>query len=143
MKIFPDILINKKWHSHQQFLASMYECGLPKLWSGRCCQPLQWLLRSWGNTRSKVNKETRLAPDGWDAYKRNEFSEPRGLHLPIYRMLNFLTWYLISDVQTACSLCCKLAYSLTATPASLEQFSQKYWDAISRAQSPKHSHQIK
>ena len=31
----------------------------------------------------------------------NEFSESRGLHLPIHRMLNSLTWYLIFDVQTA------------------------------------------
>ena len=57
--------------------------------------------------------ETGSAPDSWGAHARNEFSEPRGLHLPIHRMLNSLTWYLISDVQTACSLCCKFEYSLT------------------------------
>ena len=54
-----------------------------------------------------------------------------------------LTWYLIFDVQTACSLCCKLVYSLTPPPAFLEQFSQRYWNAVSQAWSPKHSHQIK
>ena len=79
---------------------------------------------SWaGDARSchlpllKVNKKTRLAPDSWAAYERNEFSGPRGLHLSIHRMhipyINSLTWYLFFNVQTACSLCCKLVYSLT------------------------------
>ena len=84
--------------------------------------------------RSKVNKETELAPDSWGAYERNEFSESRDLHLPIHRMLNSLTWYLIFDVQTDRSLCCKLVYSLTSPPASLEQFSQSYWETVSWAQ---------
>ena len=105
--------------------------------------PESWLLRSWGTARSKVSKETGLAPDSWDAYERNEFSEPRGVHLPIQRMLNSLTWYLIFAVQTACSLCCKLVYSLIPPPASLEQFSQSYWDAVSQAWSCKYSHQVK
>ena len=38
------------------------------------------------------------------------------------RMLNSLTQYLIFDVQTACSLCYKLVYSLTSPPASLGRF---------------------
>ena len=126
MKISPDTLINKKWHRHQRFLASKCEWGLLKLRSSGCW----WLLRSWGNARSKVNKETGLAPDSWGACERNEFSESRGLHLPIYRVLNSLTWYLIFDVQTVHSLCYKLVYSLTSPPASLEQFSQSYWDAV-------------
>ena len=34
-----------------------------------------------------------LTPDGWDAYERNDFSEPRLLHLPIHtKALNSLTW---------------------------------------------------
>ena len=34
-----------------------------------------------------------LAPDSWGAYQRNDFSEPRLLHLPIHRKaLNSLTW---------------------------------------------------
>ena len=95
MKISPAILINKKCYSHQRFLASKCEWGLPKHWSSRCCQPPQWLLRSWGNAWSKANKGTELAPDSWGAYERNEFSEPRGLHLPICSMLNSFTWNLI------------------------------------------------
>ena len=60
MKISPDILISKKCHSHQQFLASKCEWGLPKLRSSRCRQPPWFLLRSWGNARSKVNRR-----QGW------------------------------------------------------------------------------
>ena len=34
-----------------------------------------------------------LTPDSWDAYERNDFSQPKLLHLPIHRKaLNFLTW---------------------------------------------------
>ena len=155
MKISPAISINKTRHGHQRFLASKSEWGLPKLWSGRCCYclttplPPWWLLSCWGGRMQeaaicyflKWTRKQYLAPDNWGAYERNEFSEPRGLHLSIHRMLNSLTWQLISDVQTACSLCCKLVNSLTSSPASLEQFSQSYWDAVSWA--PKHSHQIK
>ena len=121
MKISP-VILNKKCHSRQQFLASKCEWGLPKL--------IQWMLPlpmvtapERGDARSchlpllKVNKKTRLAPDSWAAYERNEFSGPRGLHLSIHRMhipyINSLTWYLFFNVQTACSLCCKLVYSLT------------------------------
>ena len=86
--------------------------------------PPQWLLRGWGNARRKVNKETGLTPDSWGVYGRHEFSDPRGLHLPIHRMLNSLTWYLIFDVQTASCLYCKLVCSLNSHPASFEQFSQ-------------------
>ena len=148
MKISPSILINEKYHSHPWFLVSKYESGFLKLWSSRCCHPPWWLLRSWGAARSnclpllKMNKETGLAPESWVDMKGMN-SESRGLHLPICRMLNSLTWYLIFDVQAACFLCCKLVYSLTSPSASLEQFSQSYWDAVSQAPSPKCSHQIK
>ena len=149
-KTFLAISINKKCHSHQWFLASKCKWGLPKLWSGGCCHPPWWLLRSWGMQEAaichsllKVNKETGLAPDSWAAYERIAFSESRGLHLPIHRTLHSLTWYPIFDLQTACSFCCKLMYSLLSPLAFLEQFTQSHWDAASRAWSPKHSHQIK
>ena len=48
----------------------------------------------------------------WGVYERNEFSWPRGLHLPLYRKLHSFIWCMIFDVQTACSLCYKLGYSL-------------------------------
>jgi len=103
----------------------------PKTSSKGCCPTPQRLLRSWRNAgskrswenaRSKENKETGFAPDRCGAYERNEFSEPRGLHLPKQRMLNSLTQYLILSVQTACPLYYKLVYSLTSPPASLGQF---------------------
>ena len=130
-KISPAILINKKCHSHQWFLASKCEWWLPNLRSGRCYHPLQWLLRSWGIARRWTRKQhwpqiagvaqsrTRLkwlssSSSSWGAYERDEFSYPRGLHLPIHRIIYSLTWYLIFDVQTAFSLCCKLVASLTS-----------------------------
>ena len=125
----------------------------PKAQSSRCCHLPWWLLRGWGNTRSshlpqlplfKVNKETGFGPDSWGTYENNEFSEPRGLNLPTHPMLNCLIWYLIFDVQTACSLCCKFVCSLTPTAMFQgEHFSQSYWDAVSWAWSPKLSKQIK
>ena len=57
------ISINNKCHSHQQFLASKCEWGLPKLWSSRCHHPPRWLLKRLSNARSshlpllKGNKE--------------------------------------------------------------------------------------
>ena len=57
------ISINNKCHSHQQFLASTCEWGLPKLWSSRCHHPPRWLLKRLSNARSshqpllKGNKE--------------------------------------------------------------------------------------
>ena len=151
MKTSPAISINKKCHSHQRFLASKCEWELPKLQSTKCLHPHRDCRGAWvkGMQEAAIwhsfrwTRKQDLAPDSWDAYERNEFSEPRGLHLSIQRRLNSLTWYLIFDVQTACSLCCKFVYSLSPLPASLEQFSLSYWDPVSQAWSPKHSHQIK
>ena len=42
---------------------------------------------------------------------------------------------IISDAQTPCSLFCTLVDTLTTPAASLEQFSQSYWDAVSWAES--------
>ena len=143
MKISPTILINRKCHSHQLFLASECEWGLPKLQSSRCCLPHS---DCWGAGGMQETGWTRKQdwPQIAEVYKtRNECSEPRGLYLLIDRMLNSLIGYLILTVQTACALCCQLVYSLTPPPASLEQFYKSYWDAVSWGKSPKHSHQIK
>ena len=53
----------------------------------------------WGNSGCE---KWILAPDSWDAYQRNYFSEPRLLHLPIHRKainsLNRNVWFpLISN----------------------------------------------
>ena len=147
MTISPVISINKKCHSHQWRLASKCEWGLPKLRSSGCCHPQQWLLRSWGNAAichsvRWVREQDWPQLDIWGAYGRNTLSEPRGLHLPMHRKLNSLTWYLIFDVQTACPLLVQTCI-LIPPPASLGQFSQSYWDAVSWAWGLKHSHQIK
>ena len=133
MKMSPAISIIKNCHSHQWFLVSKHERELLKLWSSGCRHPPWIIADSWragGMQETRWKRKQDLAPDSWDAYERNEFSEPRGLHLSIQRRLNSLTWYLIFDVQTACSLCCKFVYSLSPPPASLEQFSQSYWDPV-------------
>ena len=138
------------WHINKQEMSQPSAISGLEIWTRapktaiqRMLPPATVIAEELGKWNSKVNKETGLAPDSWGAYERNEFSEPRGLHLPIHRMLNSLTCYLIFDVQAACFLCCKLVYSLTFPPASLEQFSQSYWDAVCLTQSPKYSHQIK
>ena len=43
--------------------------------------------------RLRMRKHRILAPDSWGAHQRNDFSEPRLLHLPIHRkVLSSLTW---------------------------------------------------
>ena len=91
----------------------------PKTVIQRMLPPLLGLLRSWENTRSShlpiltVNKETGFGPQTAKAHiHRKKLNEPRGLHLPIHRILNFLTWdiwlpllkYNFFDVKTPCSL---------------------------------------
>ena len=76
MKICPAILINKKCHRHQRSLASKCEYELPKLRSPGCFQsphqppPPQWLLRSWGHEKSKMNKKM-----GWPQIVRYIWKE--------------------------------------------------------------------
>ena len=136
MKISPATSINKKCHSYQWFLVSSCEWGLPKLIQGMLPPPMV-IAEKLGNASSshlpllKVNREPGLPPDSWAACGRIESSDSRGLHLPTHRALHSWTWHLIFDVQTPCSLCCKLVYSLTSPADALEQFSQSYWDAVS------------
>ena len=62
---------------------------------GRCSHqaitlqpPGWWILRE-----PRIRKHRMLAPDSWGAYQRNDFREPRILHLPTHReALNSLTW---------------------------------------------------
>ena len=73
--------------------------------------PPRWLLRGC-RCRKQGEQGDRTGPDGWGRWKRVN-SVSLKLHLPTHTTLNSLTWYLIFDVQTACSLCCKPEYSLT------------------------------
>ena len=47
-------------------------------------QSLQWAPKElrMGKTNHPTSKHRILAQDSWDAYERNDFSEPRFLHLP-------------------------------------------------------------
>ena len=46
----------------------------------------------WAQGSSWCENHRILVPDNWDSYERNDFSEPRLLHLPIHRkVLNSLT----------------------------------------------------
>ena len=100
---------------------------------------------------SGSEKHRRLAQDSWDMYERNDFSEPRLLHLPIYRKaLNSLTcdvWFSYLTIIFWCSdylpFVRKLLYNLASPLASSEQFSQGSWHTVSPAWSSKNSHGIK
>ena len=143
-EISPAILINKTCHSHQWFLAPNMNEGSQNCDPADAATPLGDCWGAGGMQEAGwIRKQTGLAPDISGTYERNECSEPRGLPLRIHWMLKSLTWYLIFDVQTACSLYWKFVYRLTPPPAFLKQFSLSFWDAISWAPSPKHSHQIK
>jgi len=87
-----------------------------------------------GPRSSGCEKSNRrvLAPDGSEANKRNNFSDPRLLCLPIHRkVLHSLTWdtwfSLMNNNLLMLRLpapCCKLPCKLAPRPPSLEQFSQ-------------------
>ena len=81
---------------------------------------------AWHAAVQGVTKSRTQLNNNWTelrCHERNEFSEPRGLHLPIHSMLISLTWYLIFDVLTAFPICYKL-YSLTSASCLLGAVSQ-------------------
>ena len=76
---------------------------------------ISWVLRN-----SDCKKQGILAPDSWDAYGRNDFSEPRILDLPIHRkVLNSLTWDIWFSLTIIFlmfwlpALCCLLDFYIT------------------------------
>ena len=90
-------------------------------------------------------KTENTAPDSWGAYQRNDFSEPRLLHLPIHRKaLNSLTWdiwfslinhnlliarlliFNLSIFNLPFVAMLLLIYNLAPPLTSSEQFSQGY-----------------
>ena len=118
MKISLAMLINKKCHSHQHFLASKCEWRLPKLGSSACCHSPLWLLRSYTMQEAKWTRQQDWPQVAEVAYERNEFSDSRDLHLPIDRMLNSLTWYW-SLMFSLPAPFVALVYSLTSSLALL------------------------
>ena len=85
----------------------------------------------------------------WDVYQRNDFHEPRLLHLPIYRKaLNTSTWHIWFSFNLLRfglpAFCCKLLYNLSLPPLPpWSSFLRILWDATSQAWSSKNSRQIK
>ena len=95
-----------------------------------------------GEPRGNSGAENKtLAPDRWGVYQRNDFSEPRLLHLPIHRkVLSSLTrdiWFsLVNNTLLRFrlpALCCKTSIYL-APLTSLEQFSQGLLEMLSAGQ---------
>ena len=74
-----------------------------------------------------------LAHDSWDIYTRNDFSEPRLLHLSIHRkVLSSLTWDVwfslihknAFKIQAYLSFLWQILYNLTSSTASSKKFFQ-------------------
>ena len=91
--------------------------------------------------------------DRWGAYQRNDFSEPRFLHLPIQgKALNSLTWVIwfsfIYDnllIFRLPALCCKTSIWPGSSPPSLARSSsnpQGYPRCCLQGRSPKGFYQI-
>ena len=81
--------------------------------SSQQLQPPRWCIQ-----RLRMRKHRILVPDSWGAYQRNDFSEPRLLHLPIYRKVNSLTWDVWFSLINRnllmfwlLALCCKNSYA--------------------------------
>ena len=104
-----------------------------------------------GEHRSSGCKKMQdTGPESWDAYEKNDVSEPRLLHLPMCRKtLNSLTWGIWfslihkNTLMFRLALCWKLLYNLTPSSPLLEQFSQGYLRCCLLGLSPKNFHQIK
>ena len=77
--------------------------------------------------KTKKPRSRKLALDSWDAYGRNDFSEPRNLHLPIHRKAlnslnqdiwfslisnDLLIFYFMSFLYLLCFAFAKLLYIL-------------------------------
>ena len=101
------------------------------------------IAEEWGECKKQGELRNRIGPRQLRCIWKEWMQQAQRFASPIHRMLTSLPGYLTFAVQTACCLCCKLVYSLTPPLASLEQFSQSYWDAVSQAWSCKHAHQVK
>ena len=97
--MFPAISVNKGCHSHQWLQPSKVNIwALRKLRAeNNICQlassRLQPFPKEGALRKHRMWKHRILIPDSWGAYQRNDFSEPRLLHLPIVRkVLTSLIW---------------------------------------------------
>ena len=94
--IFPAMSINKGCHSHQWLQPSNVSWwALRKLKAEKnTCHLAAIRPQPLPVVSPEENQDVKIqAPDSSGAYQRNDFSEPRLFHLPIYRKaLNSLTW---------------------------------------------------
>ena len=134
MKISPAILVIKKCHSHWQFLASKCEwaashpCG--DGWGAEGMQEARWKRKQDGPQRAEVHMKGM----------NSESPRLASSHTQNAKYLKLTPDLWCSDCQLPLLQTCILP---DVPPASLEQFSQSYWDSASRVWSPKPSHQIK
>ena len=136
--IFPVMSINKDIAVISDSSPPEYSGGKrTPVWYGSNQAAATYYWEPWG-TR-KVKTQT-LASESWDAYERNEFSEPKLLHLPIYRKaLNSLTWDIwfslihknTFDVQTTCPLLQTSASPESSLLPSWKSSIKTTWDATS------------
>ena len=130
-------------------------------WTGRPGVPLSMASQSIGVNRTEQPSVTPY-PEPWGeesqgvkakeagprrrgAYQRNDFSEPRLLHLPLHRKaLNSQTWVicftLINNnhlMPTVPALCCQHPAPTTTATASWSSSLRVTWDAVSRTWRPK------
>ena len=90
-----------------------------------------WWAATYGIAQSRTQLKQLSSSSSWGAYERNEFSEPTGLHLLIHRMLNSLTSYRCLTFRLPAPFVANLCIAWLTLLAPLEQFSQRYWDAVS------------
>ena len=116
--LFPAISVNKDVLvisdcSHNQWWADEPQGSSRRKGKNTCCLAAARLqpLPRWAPRKLRVWTHRILAPDSWDVYQRNDFSESRLLHLPICRKapssLTWDTWFsLINNlnVPTTCPL---------------------------------------
>ena len=125
-------------HSHQWWQPSSVSCwALRELRTENTCRlaairPQPLLMVSPEERKLRKWKHRKLAPYSQGAYQRNDFSEPRLLHLLMFRKaLNSLTWNIWFSLIYKKKLLtfillvfvAKLTYDLASPLASLEQFS--------------------
>ena len=128
------------YHSHQRFQPSRVlrreknTCDMARI----RLQPLA--TGSLGELGRWKHRQLTIS-ESWDAHERNDFSQPRLLHLPIYRKaLNSLTWdswfSLIhrntSDVQTTCPLLQTSTSPESSPMPSWKSSLKATWEATSR-----------
>ena len=137
--------------SKQRLLQPSSHCSCPKRWALRglrmetgcrpsrpqLLQPPPWCTSS----GLRMGKHRTQAPESWGADQRNDFSQPRLLHLPIHRkLLNSLTsdsWLSLINSHLLMfqlpGLFCKTPIDPGSSLTSWEQPLRAVWDAASQA----------